>query len=344
MFRRPGPDGPVEREPLDSQSRQGGTGAACARFFDHSPAGAVVGVVAWMLRVLLGPNADPFASTPAGTLDMYELARRLGLSAETLECCMPAYRVFHLPKRSGGRREIAAPDAPLKALQRQVLRRVLARLRAHASAKGFERGESIVTNARVHRGRAVVLSFDIKDFFASTDAQRVTAYLRRIGWDRQAANWLTKICTRDGGLPAGAPTSPRLANLVNQAMDARLAGLARRFGATYTRYADDLTFSLPQTDERQVAALIGSVRVIVREYGYKLHQRRKLRIRRAHQQQRVTGLVVNEAVNLPRQTRRRLRAIEHHLRTGRPATLTPAQYAGWAALRHMVDQQRRAAL
>jgi RNA-directed DNA polymerase len=77
----------------------------------------------------------------------------------------------------------------------------------------------------------------------------------------------------------------------------------------------------------------------VHDEGYCLHGAKKLHIRRQHQQQRVTGLVVNTAVNLPREVRRRLRAVEHRLRTGRPATLTAEQLAGWQALRHMIATQ-----
>jgi RNA-directed DNA polymerase len=107
----------------------------------------------------------------------------------------------------------------------------------------------------------------------------------------------------------------------------------------YTRYADDFTFSLQQDDRAAIHKLIRDTKRIVADSGYELHQGRKLRIRRRHQRQLVTGLVVNSAVNLPRRLRHRLRAVEHHLATGRPATLTPAQLAGWHALRRMITAQ-----
>jgi RNA-directed DNA polymerase len=81
------------------------------------------------------------------------------------------------------------------------------------------------------------------------------------------------------------------------------------------------------------------VRRIAAAEGYRLHGRKKLNVRRRHQQQRVTGLVVNERVNLPRPTRRWLRAVEHRIRTGKPATLTPEQLAGWRALQQMIAAQ-----
>jgi len=268
-----------------------------------------------------------------------ELARRLDVSAVELSAARPNYRTFSMPKRSGGTRWIDVPEPGLKALQRRCLRRILARLRSHPNATGFERGHSIVTNAILHAGKAVVVRTDIRDFFPATRAGRVRRYFRCVGWNREAAGLLTRLCTYDGRLPQGAPTSPRLSNLVNYRMDARLAAMANHFGAAYTRYADDMTLSFEQDDRDAVHGAIRMMKLVLNDFGYRLHQRRKLQIRRRHQQQFITGLVVNARVNLPRVTRRRLRAIEHHLRTNRPATLTARQFAGWQALREMIAQQ-----
>jgi hypothetical protein len=268
-----------------------------------------------------------------------ELARRLGWDPAALSALRPRYREIMVPKRSGGKRRLCVPDDRLKALQRCILHRLLARLKCHAAATGFQRGQSIVTHARRHAGQAVVVRLDVKDFFPATAAGRVYTYLRKIGWDRPAAGLLTRLCTHRGGLPQGAPTSPRLSNLVNHRLDCRLAGMAAKLGIGYSRYADDITLSFPDDDCRLVRYLIRFVRRVAHEAGYRLHGSKKLRIRRRHQQQRVTGLVVNQGVRLPREVRRRLRAVEHHLRTGRPATLTPAQLAGWRALEHMIAVQ-----
>jgi RNA-directed DNA polymerase len=283
-----------------------------------------------------------------------ELGRRLGLTVEELLAVPITYREFAIPKRSGGSRTISAPDGPLKGLQRRIRRRLLARLECHPAATGFERGKSIVTNARPHAGKAVVVHMDIKDFFPSTSVERIRRHFRGLGWNREATELLLRLCTHRGGLPQGAPTSPRLSNLVNWRLDARLSGLAAKFGATYTRYADDITFSFDAdeptvihaligvTKPTTVHAVIGMTKHIVAREGYALHQRRKLHIRRRHNQQLVTGLVVNERVALPRRTRRWLRSVEHHAARGLPTTLTPAQLAGWRALRAMVAKQSAA--
>jgi uncharacterized protein (TIGR03067 family) len=268
-----------------------------------------------------------------------ELARRLGSDAATLAAVQPSYQEVQRPKRSGGQRQLCVPDDALKALQRRILRRLLGRLRCHPAVTGFQRGESIVTHARRHAKRAVVVRLDLKDFFPATAAGRVYHYLRYIGWNRPAARLLTRLCTHRGGLPQGAPTSPGLSNLVNYRLDSRLAAMARKLGAAYSRYADDLTLSFAEDDRDVIRYLIRFARRVAADVGYVVHGRKKLHIRRRHQQQRVTGLVVNEGVRLPRATRRWLRAVEHHLRTGRAATLTPGQLAGWRALQQMIARQ-----
>jgi hypothetical protein len=310
------------------------------------------------------PNGAGLDSASHGTRsdqgkDIGELARRLGMAAAELTAFPVAYQIFTIPKRSGGARKIAAPAAPLKALQKKILRKLLARLKIHEAVHGFERGHSIVTHARPHAKKAVVVHMDIKDFFPSTAVKRVRDYFRRIGWNSQAAELLTKLCTHDGGLPQGAPTSPRLSNLVNYRLDVRLAALAAKMGTPapedapkgdpdaplhplliiYTRYADDLTFSFSVDYRDAVGAVIHMTKQIVADEGYQLHQNKKLRIMRRGDLQLVTGLVVNDGVRLPRAVRRRLRAVRHHISTGKPATLTPVQLAGWDSLQEMIAAQ-----
>ncbi|KKK50571.1 hypothetical protein LCGC14_3123690, partial [marine sediment metagenome] len=279
---------------------------------------------------------------------------RLGVPLMELESVDTSYQEFNVPKRSGGTRRIAAPNPKLKALQRRINRRLLGRLGVHPCATGFRGGCSIVTNAVGHAGRAVVLKMDIEDFFGSTAAKRVEKYFRAIGWAKDAARGLTRLTTHDGALPQGAPTSPTLSNLLNYQLDARLVGVAGAVmtsdrqpasvppggvGIFYTRYADDLTFSFDADEHDAVEAVIWLTKRIVADYGYRLHQKRKLTIRRRHQSQRVTGLVVNHRPALPRKTRRWLRAVRHHVATGREASLTAQQLAGWDALEHMIQAQ-----
>lgn len=210
-------------------------------------------------------------------------------------------------------------------------------------------------------GADIVLKMDLRDFFSRTTLDRVRAYFVKIGWGGDAADLLVRLTTYQQGLPQGAPTSPRLSNLVNYGLDSRLFALGLTLGAMYTRYADDITFSFtldgytgrvrtqnpktlerlvqavaPENERAVIASLIHTTKRIVKDDGYVLHQDKKLRICRRHERMLVTGLVVNERLNLPRHTRRKLRAVEHHLKTGRPATLNQAQLDGWKALQAMV--------
>lgn len=269
-----------------------------------------------------------------------ELARRLNVDAETLRSVNVDYVESFIPKRSGGTRRLLIPNDELKQLQRRILRRLLAKLQTHSAVTGFEPGLSIVENALPHVGQAVVIKLDIVDFFPNTRVDRIDYYFRRIGWDAECAELLTRLTTYDGGLPQGAPTSPRLSNLVNFGLDRSIERFAvelRR--GTFTRYADDITISFSLDYSKRVRGILQAVRKRLRRYGYELNIS-KVRILRRHQQQRVTGLVVNDQVNIPRRQRRMLRAVEHRLNSGKQATMTREQLDGWKALLRMVEQRR----
>jgi retron-type reverse transcriptase len=341
MLRQPGPNGPAEIRLMLSHSMQGsaGTGFAPVSAFRCFTFEAGTMGLFDVLRRLFG-GREPFTGTPwSQRFGIDELAQRLGVGIDELRAARPSYREWFIPKRSGGKRRILAPEEALKQLQRRILRRVLGRLRCHPAVRGFQRGQSIVTNALGHARQAVVLRMDLKNFFESTSAERIGRYFQAVGWDREAAKLLVRLCTYQRGLPQGAPTSPRLSNLVNVRLDARLARLAQKHGAYYTRYADDLTLSFREDHPRAIRAVIRATKRIVADMGYQLHQRTKLHVRRRYECQIVTGLVVNERVDLPRATRRWLRAVQHRLATNRQATLTPDQLAGWKALRAMIAKQ-----
>ncbi|HQR07685.1 MAG TPA: reverse transcriptase family protein [Gemmatales bacterium] len=249
-----------------------------------------------------------------------------------------SYWWHRVTKKDGSIRHLHSPHPKVRAVQRLLLRKVFAQLRVHPAVKGFRCSESVVTHARLHANKAVVIRIDIKDFFDQTRRCRVYDFFRFIGWDHQAAELMTTLCTWKDSLPQGAPTSPILSNLVNYRMDARLAGLAARSKAVYSRYADDIIFSFDEDNRRFIRGVIRRVVRILNEFGYQMN-RGKLRVMRQHNRQLITGLVVNEKVQLPRKTRRLLRAIEHHLKTGKPSTLTYEQLAGWKAYQHMIQQQ-----
>lgn len=270
-----------------------------------------------------------------------ELGEFLKVSENELKMVHIDYRQFSLRKRNGGTRNISSPGNELKEVQRLINRRLLSGMQSHFSCTGFEPGESIVYNAEPHVGKEVIIKIDIRDFFANTGEDRVFAYFRKIGWNEETAELLTRLTTWNGSLPQGAPTSPRLSNLVNYRMDCRLGSFALGQGGEYTRYADDITISLPEDDRFKITQVLSFVRLVLLENGYRPNKK-KLRVIRKHQQQRVTGLVINEKIQLPRQTRKWLRAVRHRRETTGSCSLSDMQLNGWLALEKMIEQQRGA--
>lgn len=274
------------------------------------------------------------------SLGLVELAQRLQWPIEDLQNHECSYRTAEIPKPRGGVRRLEIPDDETKSLQRRILNYLLQALNAHPLACGFEPDTSIVHAALPHQGKPLIVKMDVRRFFESTTSERVRTYFEGIGWDTEAAALLTRLTTHNGHLPQGAPTSPRLSNLVNTRMDEALLRLVKRHGGSFSRYADDITMSFPFVRGRTARGLSQAVRRILKQYGYTMHGGSKLKFLRKNQQQRVLGLVVNESVNLPRKTRRWLRAVKHHQATGQPATLSAAQVEGWDALQAMIARQR----
>jgi hypothetical protein len=179
-----------------------------------------------------------------------------------------------------------------------------------------------VTNARPHAGAKLVLKLDLKDFFPTVHYRRVKGLFEFLGYNEAVASTLAGLTTYrqklsdgtvlwPGVLPQGAPTSPAIANLACRRLDSRLDSLAAKYGATYTRYADDLTFSFPVAPEFRVGRFLWWVDGICHDEGF-LERPDKRRILRNKHQQRVTGIVVNNGVHVPRVDRMRFRAILHN--------------------------------
>jgi retron-type reverse transcriptase len=250
-----------------------------------------------------------------------DLARRLRVSIPALFGMAARagayYRELRIPKPSGGERIIHAPFGRLLEVQRTIARDVLGRAEVHAVAHAFVRGRSIVSNARPHTGRRIVIRIDLEDFFPSIRTAPVRRALEQLGYSYSVACALARLCTREGRLPQGAPTSPMLSNLVAVGLDRRFATLAERLGFTFTRYADDLVCS---SDDPRLPSLLPFFREVIASEGFRVNER-KTRVMRAGAAQTVTGLVANVQVALPRERRRRLRAIMHRLRTRGPAAV-----------------------
>jgi hypothetical protein len=263
------------------------------------------------------------------------------------------YRCELLPKRRGGWRLLEVPHPYLRALQRRVLDELLAHVPPHESACGYVRGRSVVDHARAHAGQAVLLKFDLQDFFATVRASRVHAAFAALGYSTAVARTLTALCTtatpepvlerlraegglswtqamrlRDAHLPQGAPTSAALANLCAFRMDVRIAGLARSLGARCTRYADDIVLSGDMHLLRHADRIEARIGGFALDEGFALNHRKTRVVGRGRRQQ-VCNIVVNDTPNLPRDEFDRLKAVLHRCATQGAAAQNRGGIADW---------------
>ncbi|MFZ5440017.1 MAG: reverse transcriptase family protein [Myxococcota bacterium] len=296
-----------------------------------------------------------------------ELAAALGLTVKQLRHFSihrtreraPHYLAFAIPKRSGGERVIHAPKKRLKRVLRTVHALLVSKLPVHDAAHGFVKGRSVKTNAAPHAGRAVVVKLDLKDFFPTVTYARVRGLLIALGYGYPVAATLAALMTESERQPVeldgqvlhvpvgpracvqGAPTSPGLCNAVVRRMDARLSGLAKKLGFTYTRYADDLAFS--GDDAKQVDALLHRATRIIATEGFVVNGE-KTRVMRRGGAQRIAGVTVNQVVGLSRQERRRLRAEAHQLKQRGATPKEQAAHDGRLAWVQMLNAAQADAL
>jgi RNA-directed DNA polymerase len=250
------------------------------------------------------------------------------------------YTTFTIKKKSGKDRTIHSPVKGLKEFQKALNIILQCMHEPHYAATGFVNGKSIVDNAKKHIGQTYVYNIDLKDFFPSIDKSRVWGRLLVSPFNlgatverKSIANFIATLsCTpmeverfKEGQwisvttsvLPQGAPTSPTLTNAICEKIDARLSGVAKRFGLNYTRYADDITFSSKhniyeiETNRFEKIFITNSsfdkeVRRIIADQNFHVKES-KVRFQKKGYRQEVTGLVVNDKINVTRRYIKQLR-------------------------------------
>nr|WP_245545522.1 reverse transcriptase family protein [Mariniradius saccharolyticus] len=246
--------------------------------------------------------------------------------------CTRRYSKFSIKKKSGGVRTIHAPTNGLKSILRSLNFVLQCIHEPHRTATGFVLDKSIVDNAKNHVGNHYVLNLDLKDFFHSFDRNKVklafmfTPFNLGVSKEKEKiAFLLASLCTHplevDGitklVLPQGSPTSPTITNILCERLDRRLNGLAKRFGANYSRYADDITFSSPHNiyhiEDNPSLNQKGRFDNFRAEFGRLIEEEKlsinpkKTRLQRSGFRQEATGLIINDKVNVRRQYVKELR-------------------------------------
>lgn len=251
------------------------------------------------------------------------------------------YTSFTIPKKTGGVRNIDAPVPQLKYLQTKLAeyledclieideteRQNLDSKKKFSSAShGFKKEHSIITNARPHRRKRWVLNLDLKDFFPSINFGRVRGFFiknKHFRLSPTVANTIAHIACYKGTLPQGSPCSPIISNLIGHLLDIRLIKIAKKYSCTYTRYADDITFSSDLKKfptqiayrkflDRNNWILGTTLKKEIEKAGFYVNDK-KTRMQYRGSRQDVTSLVVNKKVNVKRDLYKRLRAQCHTL-------------------------------
>ncbi|MFT4438140.1 reverse transcriptase domain-containing protein [Caballeronia sp. 15715] len=238
----------------------------------------------------------------------------------------PPYKAFLMAKRSGGHRLIREPRRRLKLLQAKLLAYLLDRAGTpKPCAHAFTKDRSIVTNARKHLERRphFVLNLDLEGFFPSITFYRIRGVLQKapFHFSHSVATMLAHMCVVKNELPQGAPTSPFLSNQVCRSLDRDLMALAKRHQATYTRYADDMTFSFSSPNRAALPANIctfdsGVVTLgqeltgIINQHSFRINAA-KTRMSTRQRRMEVTGIVINEFPNVKRVFIDRIRGALH---------------------------------
>jgi RNA-directed DNA polymerase len=218
------------------------------------------------------------------------------------------YRKFDINKKSGGKREIKEPLPSLKEIQLWILQNILYELPVSRYAKAYVKKRNILDNVKFHLHKEKVMNLDIRNFFPSIKRASVEKIFLEAGYSSNLANLLSKLCCLDEFLPQGAPTSPYLSNIYMIPLDNALAEYCKSRQIRYTRYADDMTFS-GEFDEQELIDF--TIKSLV-DLKLKLNEA-KSKVMKQNVRQIVTGVVVNDKLQVPKSVRNNIRLEMYYL-------------------------------
>lgn len=259
-----------------------------------------------------------------------ELAEFMGIPLKRLthilfkEKTENCYNSFDIPKKRGGYRRINAPKKKLKYIQKRLSEKLFEVYIEIGKQNGyrynishaFEKRKSIMTNARIHKNKKIVVNLDLLDFFDTFHIGRVCGYFEKnenFKLPHIVAATIAQIACYNGKLPQGSPCSPIITNLICQAFDMRLLKISKKFKLDYTRYADDLTFS---TNDKKFLEIkekfFEEIEKEILKLGFKVNPQ-KTRLVLNDSRQEVTGLIVNEKLGVKTEFVKKTRAMAHNL-------------------------------
>ncbi|MCI9078510.1 MAG: RNA-directed DNA polymerase [Lachnospiraceae bacterium] len=275
------------------------------------------------------------------------------------------YYRFDVPKKNGGTRHIAAPKTHLKSAQRQILDQILQKAEVCEVSHGFIKSKSVITSARTHKaGPGILINIDLENFFPTITFERVRGLFQSFGYSGYISSLLAMICTycermpleikgetkyiKTSGriLPQGSPASPMITNIICRQMDKRINGLCRKSGITYTRYADDMSFSYNgEPDNLSIGSFLKSINKIIEEEGFHINKE-KTHVLRKNNRQYITGIVINnDEIGVPKKWVKILKASIHNAQklknSGTPVPSgTQSEISGKIAWLRSVNEKR----
>jgi RNA-directed DNA polymerase len=225
------------------------------------------------------------------------------------------YRKYSIPKKNGNPRIINEPLPSLKEIQKWILENILNNMPISAYAKAYTFNRSIKDHVRYHKNQKIVLTLDIENFFNNITTDKVEKLFIDKGYSPLVSNFMSKLCTLKNSLPQGAPTSPRISNILMLPFDNEISKYCKPkkidgkiVQVKYTRYADDLAFS----GEINKGEIIELVTNELKKIGLTLNVEKTIE-KNQNQQQIISGIVVNKKIQVPRKKRDELRQSMYYI-------------------------------
>lgn len=265
--------------------------------------------------------------------DLDDLISQLNAIRERLSCkgefrlkevmqlaANPKYQIIKIPKKKNGYRVISIPNQDLAFLQHCLKNLMYQWYKPNDYTFGFIQQRSIVDNAKIHITKDIIYNMDLKNFFDSISFDDIVEKLIRppYSFSYKVSKLIAEITTVpqfDGNriLPQGAPSSPIFTNIICNHLDIRLSTFCEKHNISYSRYVDDLCFSFESKvlQKWEKGNLKSIITEIITSEGFEINKK-KTRISFKNQRHEVTGLIVNQKVNVNRNYLKHLRTELHN--------------------------------